>query len=361
MTSFVFNVKPKFIFGKIIDHIYEFNGYGRTAYIITDGSSSINGALKDTLVALDHLKIEYLIFNEVEENPSLENVCAAAQFGMASQVEFIIALGGGSVIDAAKAASILIAHNKIDTNLLFNDAENIFVPVLAVPTTFGSGSEATSSSIITVHNKRTKLSIKRRVCCEKAFLHSDYSNYLPENVTVSTTIDVFSHFIDGYFSAKANYFTDKIAESAFMDFSKIIPLLKDRKFNDYFRETMMCLSVMGGIVISHTRTTLPHLLGYPLTYHKHIPHGFACGLLTYEFIMFHKDKERVKKFLNLSGFNEMSEVKNFFATECPRVLCTEDEIFEYAQIVYSEKERLSLHPYNVQFDDLIYLYKNSLY
>lgn len=261
--------------------------------------------------------------------------------------DFIIGIGGGSPIDAAKAASVLIFHKSTDTDLLFDNRGDTHITLFFVPTTAGSGSESTPSSILTVHTRKTKLSIKRRVYCEKAFINFRYTISMPYNITVSTAVDVLTHLVDEYMSAKSNIFVDKLVKIGLLGFSEILPMIQNEEFNECFREKIMILSSIAGIIIANTRTTLTHTMSYPLTYGKKITHGFACGLLAYEYLVFHKNKYKVDDIVSALGFANIVELKNFLKNSCPNIVCSEKEIYEYSNIVFEDKERLSMHPYEV--------------
>lgn len=234
------------------------------------------------------------------------------------------------------------------------------MPVLAIPTTSGTGSESTASAILTSHEERTKISIKPRVYCEKAFINFRYTYYLANEITASTAVDVLSHLIDGYMSAQANMITDHFSEGGFYRFSSCLPALKSKAYDVAFRNEIQLISIIGGIVIANTRTTLPHLMSYPLTYDKSVPHGFACGLLTYEFLQFHEDKNKIEQMLSLCGFESLDKLGSFLSSVCPPTVCNENEITAYSHIVYSDQERLKLHPYEVRLEDIMNIYRRSL-
>jgi len=350
----------KIFVGELNKYVIEFDNYGKKAFIVTGKSSATNGSLNDVTYILNKLGIIYVIFDSVMENPPLENVSDAALLGLDFGADFIIAIGGGSVIDAAKATSTLIAYSNTDASLLFDDMQNKHIPVLAVPTTAGTGSESTASAILTCHAKKTKVSIKRRIYCDKAFINYKYTLFLPEKITLSTSVDVLSHLIDGYTSAKSGIITDALAEWGFREFSEIISSLRQRQFDENFRRRILLMSTIAGFVISNTRTTLPHLLSYPLTYHKGVPHGFSCGILTHEFLKFHKDKKKIEYMLKLCGFENLNALGSFLKEVCPAIVCNEEDVLSYTSIVYSDKVRLQTHPFEVSYEDILNIYRKSL-
>ena len=145
---------------------------GKKALIVTGHSSEKNGALEDVLYTLKSNNIEYVIFNEVEENPSVETVVKVANFAKNEKCDFLIAIGGGSIIDCAKASVMLLmafVNEKIDfeegLEYLYNKniSKTGFVTIkpyslLAIPTTCGAGAEVTGNAVLTLHKDKTKSS-----------------------------------------------------------------------------------------------------------------------------------------------------------------------------------------------------------
>lgn len=338
----------------------EFCGYGKKALIVTDKSSLQNGALNDVVKILNQRNIKYAIYDEVIENPPLEVVSSVAVAGIEFCSDFIIAVGGGSVIDAAKASSILIALNEKNANLLIGNTYKHHLPLLAVPTTSGSGSESTGSAILTIQEKKTKMSIPSRVFCEKAFLNPLYTYGMPEHITLSTAIDTFTHLAEGYLSKDATIYTDNLIIYGLKLFSEIIQNLRFKIFDEAFRIKVSEISSIAGIVIANTRTSLPHLMSYPLTYDKKVKHGFACALLTCEFLNFYQDKTKVSFLVKASGFESVNELQKFISIICPRIICTENEIRQYAEIVYCDKPRLAYLPFELGIEDIYSIYNSSL-
>lgn len=161
-------------------------------------------------------------------------------------------------------------------------------------------------------------------------------------------------------SVKANVVTDALAEWGFREFSEIVPLLIQRSYDESFRKKVLSMSIVAGFVISITRTTLPHVLGYPITYHKGVLHGFACGMLTRKFLEFHKDAEKRDRLLMLCDFENLVELGLFINEICPSLYCTDDEISLFVETVLSDKTRLQAHPFPISREDITAIYKESL-
>ena len=121
-------------------HAEELAACGRNALIVTGRHSAReNGSLNDVIMALDAQGVRYAVFDQVEENPSVETVMAARDAGLAAKADFVIGIGGGSPLDAAKAAALMLAHPEKDWHYLYETADSAALPVAAVPTTCAVG------------------------------------------------------------------------------------------------------------------------------------------------------------------------------------------------------------------------------
>ncbi len=351
-----FYMPTKVFCGRLTDYADEFAGYGKRGFIVTGRSSAKNGSLEDCANILNRLGVEHVVFNGIEENPSLENVAQAAKAG--AGCDFVIGLGGGSPLDAAKAVSILLANPEMPPEDLYRLDGQKYFPVLAIPTTAGTGSETTPFSVLTNHQRKTKASIKQRLFPEKAFLDARYLISLPDSVTLSTAVDVFAHLAEGYLCKSTGYFSDRLIEAGLASFAECVNYLCTSTYNHQVREKLLLTSSLAGVVISQTKTSLPHFLGYPLTYYKNIPHGFACGLLFYPFMKFHRDKARVYKILKLLGLDSLEQFKELMRNLVPvKANLTNDEIMQFAADAVKDPTRLSTHPTAVELEDVINIYK----
>jgi len=178
MINPIFYMPTKIVVGKnaINNNKNLLINIGTKALIVTGRNSSRkNGSLDDVETSLNDLNIPYVIFNEVEENPSLETVEKIATLGKDEKVDFIIGIGGGSPIDSAKAAGVLIKN--IDSNLKDLSISPLLnsIPIVAVPTTAGTGTETTPYAIVTDHELQTKKGIAQRIFPSVAFLDYEHT------------------------------------------------------------------------------------------------------------------------------------------------------------------------------------------
>ncbi|AFL98981.1 alcohol dehydrogenase, class IV [Desulfitobacterium dehalogenans ATCC 51507] len=339
-----------------------FKAIGSKALIVTGRSSAKkNGSYDDVTQALSETGVEYLLFDEVEENPSLETIEKAAGIGKANQVDFVIGIGGGSPMDAAKAIAVFIKNPEIDADNIFSGKELESIPVVAVATTSGTGSEVTQYSIVTSNKEKTKKNLGQIIFPKAAFLDYKYTYDLPYDITVNTALDAFTHLVEGFLSSKSTTMSDIYAEKGFELFKDCFKRLLDKELDREFRSNIMLASTLAGMLISQSGTSLPHGMGYPLTYYKGLPHGLANSVLTMEYLKSFKDKTKIEKMLNLLQLDDLADLEGIFKKLINvRVEITEEEIMEYAQNFLSNKDKLKNHPEEVQFEDIVQIYSRSL-
>lgn len=248
----------------------------RTLVVTGKSSSKKNGSLDDLKKLLDETGISYEIFDEVEENPSFDNVMKAVERYRNDSFDFVVGLGGGSPMDFAKAVAVLLKEKDLSIEDLY-DREKVrhWFPVVEIPTTAGTGSEVTLYSILTDPEGN------KRGCTLMfpvyAFLDPRYTYSMSDELTLSTGVDALSHAVEGYLSRKSTPPSDALAIEAMKIIHRNLP--KAIEGNREARKKMFVASCLAGMVIAQTGTTLAHALGYPLTTEKGIKHGKATGMV----------------------------------------------------------------------------------
>ena len=279
--------------------------YGKKCLLVTGKNSArVSGALDDSLEALRSQGIDYRHYDGVENNPSLENAAAGGEEARQYQPDFILAIGGGSPLDAAKAVATLATNPITPEELYSNKFAHAPLPIVAIPTTAGTGSEVTPYSILTVPAEETKKSFSVPELFPKiAILDWRYTDKLPTSITRDTGVDALSHLVEGYLSRRATGISDTFAEQGIRLWGQCISALQKGEFSPVDRDRLLVASTLGGITISHTGTTLVHALGYSLTYYDDIPHGRANGVLMGEYLRFTAEHvpQRVKHVLDWLG------------------------------------------------------------
>lgn len=304
--------------GCIMEHAVQLKALGNKALIVTGKKSAkANGSLEAVQAALDSVRITYRVFDRIKSNPSIDVAREGGQAAKEFDADFVIGIGGGSPMDAAKAIAVL-ALNELDDKTLFSGPyANPVLPVVAVPTTAGTGSEVTQYSILTDDRLETKSSIANEAIFPRiAFLDASYTEKLPPHVTINTAVDALSHAVEGYLSVKATEVSNILAAESMTIIGKCLPLLDKGELDFAAREQLLYASMLAGMVIAHTGTTALHSMGYSLTYFKNIDHGRANGLLMYEYLAFIACQHAgvVEKITGMLGMKDLRELKHCLDT-----------------------------------------------
>ena len=221
-------------------------------------------------------------FDGVESNPSLESLTSFIQ-AENKKYDAIVAFGGGSTIDTAKAISYLYGLN--NTNEIYDifknpiqDFKNDYTPIYAIPTTSGTGSEVTSFATIWDKKNKKKLSLNSQYLFPTlAFVDPEVTFGLPYNITISTGLDALNQAFESLWNKNRTPFTTFAASKAIGNALESLPRLS-KDINDKEARSLMAeSSLLSGIAISQTFTAICHSISYPLTAHFDIPHGLACA------------------------------------------------------------------------------------
>lgn len=342
--QFKFNIGTSVMFGRgcIKDNSSVFGNFGRNAFIVTGKSSAIkSGALEDVIEVLKSAEINYTVYDSIDNNPSLENVKEAGEAAKRFNADFVIGIGGGSPLDASKAVAVLAVNDIEPVELFKNEFRTKPLPVIAVPTTAGTGSEVTPYSILTRKDMQTKMSFGNPDTFPKAaFIDAAYTESMSYETTVNTALDAFSHALEGYLSKRSMPVSDILAVEAIRIFGECIGNLLNNTIDKETRDKLMYMSMLGGMVISHTGTTIIHGMGYSLTYFKDIPHGKANGYLMREYLKYNyesvRDKtDNVLRLLNIRTIEEFGEIIDKLLPD--RVELTREEIELYASLAIKQR------------------------
>lgn len=327
-------LSSRILFGSnaIQDNNSAFEGLGQKALIVIGkgGSARENGALSDLCKALQKNSIAWDIFDQVEANPAIDTVKAGAVLAKACQADFIVGIGGGSPLDAAKAIAIL-AVNEIDNDALLNQQYDKVLPIVAIPTTAGTGSEVTPYSIITFPVWETKKNIATpKIIPRLAILDPGYTSHLPYRVTVDTAVDAYSHALESFLSVRSTPLSELYAREALSILgTELKTLTRTEKLDSMQRETLLYGSMLSGMAISSTGTSIPHAMGYYLTFFKGITHGRANGMIMPAYMAFNLKKTshpKVQEVLQISGFDHLNQFQTLMYALCDQApACSPEE------------------------------------
>ncbi len=257
------------------------NQLGKKALLVTGKNSARqSGAWDDVLSVLNGLKIESVLFDEVRENPVLKIVMAGVEVFTQNRCDFLIGIGGGSPIDAAKAIALTAANGLTQDRIYDTSALKKTFPLVAIPTTSGTGTEATQYSVLTDSATLKKAGFGHDLAFPVlALVDPKYTLSLSEKVTLHTGIDALSHLLEGIYSNKRTPLIFPFIFQGIRLIIKNLPSALENPSDLAARTALSQASLYGGITIAHTSTTLQHSIGYPLTSVYGVPHGLANGIV----------------------------------------------------------------------------------
>lgn len=301
-------------------HAKELASFGKKALLVTGRKSAFqNGSVRDVQDALSSQGVECAVFNEVEENPSVETVMKGRDRGLSEGADFVIGIGGGSPMDAAKAIALMIRRKDDGADYLYDaNAATEALPVVCIPTTCGTGSEVTAVSVLTRHSLRAKGSIPHKIFPELALLDGKYLLSAPRSVIADTSIDALSHMYESYLNKKATDLTAMCVDAGLKIWSRSRKaILAGQPLTAENCRDMLLASMLAGMAIAHTGTTLPHGLSYPLTYETGMPHGKACGYFLPGYLK-EADPLAAAYLLQTAGFTDIEALESYYQATCGR-------------------------------------------
>ena len=342
---------------------------GKRCVIVTGRSSGAkSGALGDVTDILEKNGIEFLVYDKIGNNPTIEEVAEAGAVARAFGCDFLVGIGGGSPLDACKAVAVYAVNPPVEGSdfelydIYKGSYKNTPLPMAAIPTTAGTGSETTPYSILTLHKEQTKKSFSSPDLFFKvAFLDGRYTVNLPLQIARNTAIDAMSHLLEGFTNKKSTMGSDYIALEGLRIIGKHKNALINGNFNVDVCTELLWAASLGGIVISQTGTTIVHSMGYALTYNKDIPHGMANGLLLGEYLEGVRSvlPEKTAAWESALGM-DISELKDFLKLCLP---CDEkfssEEISEWAKTSIKARN-VPTCPFAVTYEQEVEMYKKCL-
>jgi len=289
----------------------ELSSMGKLCLIVTGKTSAkVSGAFRDVTDTLEDNGQKWVLFDEIGQNPKLTDCMAAAERAIAAEADFVLGIGGGSALDAAKCIAVLAANPGITQAQLYAfDWANRPLKIVAVGTTAGTGSEVTKVSVITTPDGRKKSFHNEEIFPALSLGDPKYTMSLPPMVTRATAVDVLAHCAESFFSRSANHISRIFAVEGIRLLLPIFRAMTEKGCDnlDYdTREKLYCASIYGGLAINVTGTCFPHTMGYLLTEAFGIPHGTACAVFQRDFYEYNKTvvPELAAEYLERIGCSE---------------------------------------------------------
>ena len=329
----------------VLNHARELAQLGTHALIVTGRNSSRkNHSLFDAQDALESQKVAFTVFDQVEENPSVETVFAARTAGIEAGADFVVGIGGGSPLDAAKAAALLLNNPECGTELLYHSVPAKAAPVAAIPTTCGTGSEVTGVSVLTRSDLQTKMSITHKIFPKLALIDGKYLLNAPRRILVNTAVDALSHLIESIINTKADRYSEMTAYTGLRTWGQCINIIQGHEeLTVESAQTLMYASTVAGISIAQTGTAIPHALSYYLTARGGIPHGAAVGAFQENYLR--KADETKKRSVLQSVGLASTEKLGILIRELTPVTVSTELLKESAESVLGNPQKIKLCPY----------------
>lgn len=260
---------------------------GNKAFIVTGRHVAVSDMMKQLTALLDENGIGCVISDGITGEPTDTMIEKGVEMLKSSGCDFIIGIGGGSPLDSAKAIAAMAVNEGSIADYNGKEITGEILPLAAIPTTAGTGSEATKFTVITDSEKGIKMLLKGDVLVPKlAIVDSSFTVGAPKSVTSATGLDALTHAVEAYTSRKAFSMTDTLAVSAVKRIMKYLPIAYKEPDNSLAREQMSIAALEAGICINNSSVTIVHGMSRPIGALFHVPHGMSNAMLLKECLSF---------------------------------------------------------------------------
>lgn len=354
LTNFEYFLPTKIVFG--INKYKEIGNYikeleGKKILLVTD-KFLLKQEYTQEIIELNCIKD---IYSEVTPNPTDLQVMDLVKVIEEKNIDLLLVIGGGSPIDIAKGASV-VAYTGTNVVDYFDSKVDRLpikktIPIIALPTTSGTGSEVSKYSVITNNKTKLKESLTSDLICPKiAIIDPLLTVAMPSSITISTGLDALSHALESLASTIENPFTNILAFRAIELVFNNLNKARIEGNNIEVRANMSYASMLAGIAMSHCCGTMGHAMGCQLTSQYNIPHGLACGVIQKFALKFVGEK-----ITNLKLLVEYLDKKDYNENEVISILENKlDNLFKELEI------EMNLKDYKMTVEGIEIMTKDSL-
>lgn len=376
MEPFRYNTQTCVYFGRnsVRDNADQLKELGSKAVVVTTKfvGNAPNLALSDMEEVLKELGTDYRVLDNVETDPPVETIVSLYEELDGFWPDYVIGVGGGAALDVAKALAQFINDGAGEPynlffwpgHLLNNYCNMCDIPVVAVPTTAGTGSEVTGGAVLTREDKDTKESMNMWLYPKIAFVDPRYLETSPQFLLDTGAIDALAHGVEGCLHKDANVMNRAISFAAFNLFAGFKDALLEGDLTESQFDDLSAHSFMQGVSFMQSCTTIPHGMGYPLSQHKGVPHGLACGIFLGEYLKAFRDQSLILPIVRACGFADSSEFADYVRKLTNRdvdITVSDDEIEYWTdQFMEIQKWRLEANPEILSREDINRLYRTAL-
>lgn len=339
---FQFNIPTHAVFGTgQLNHLHEYTLPGKKALIITSNGKSTkeNGYLARTEEQLKKAGVSFLLYDKIEANPLRGTVTDGGRVAGAGNVDFLVALGGGSVLDAAKGIAVVATNGGDVWDYITNGTggnkkiTHTPLPIVAIPTTSGTGSETDAGGVITNPDTQEKTPIKDVSLFPKlAIIDPELTLTVPPRFTAYQGFDALFHNIEGYLSNKSNAMSEIVATEAITRIASYLPKAVADGKDIEARASVAFASYLGGIEMVLSSTVSHHSLEHSLSsFHQELPHGAGLIMLSHAYfshlIHTHEMDDRFITLAQLLGNKNATKPEDFLtALEALKEACSVQDL-----------------------------------
>lgn len=381
MSLFSFSVPQNITFGRgSLDRIPEAVSRMKAskAFIVSGPHLNKAGLVNKIASKLKEAGIESESFTETEGNPSTDTVEKAAACFKESGADMIVAFGGGSPLDVAKAVAVIGSYGgKITDYEGVGKVPGPVVPMLVIPTTAGTGSEVTSFSVITDHARDYKLTVgSTYLLPEAVILDPELIATVPEKTAAYCGVDAMVHALESYISLASSPFSDMCAQKALELLGKNIRAYVSDRSNADAAEGMLLGSLFAGIAFSHARLGDVHAMSHPVSAFFDVPHGLANAVLLPTVVEFNAVEDTGKYYEIYKRVAQIAVSRDVFTPSMlvnelralneslgiPRSLKkvgVDERKFEAMAEDAMKSGNIAINPRKTTKDDIIKLYRSS--
>lgn len=282
---FNYNLPVNLIFGngRINELGKETAKYGKKALIVTGRTSTKKSGLLDKAIAiLKKSGVDSTVFDEVEQNPQTKTVLAGAKLAKSAGCDIVVGIGGGSIMDAAKAIAFMSVNGGDVSDYIFSKKfSDKSLPIILVPTTCGTGSEGNSFAVITNTETGDKKSLRCNAIIAKAsIIDPELMKTMPKSVLASVGFDALCHNMEAYLSTTGQPMTDMMSLEGIRLIAENLPKIYEGSDDEETWENVTFASTLGGMVINTAGVLAPHGMEHPASGLKNIVHGKGLAALT---------------------------------------------------------------------------------
>ncbi len=354
----------------VIKNSEKLRAFGSRCLIVTGGKSAkLSGALEDMETALSSQKTEYAVYDKIGPNPRLDHCFEAAEIARNMKADFIVGIGGGSPLDAAKAIALYAANSEMAMDDIYKPMwRHKALPIVLVGTTAGTGSEVGKVSVLTHPVTGRKKSISPTDCFPSlTFADPKYTCSMPYDITVSTALDAMAHVLEGYMGVKCTDIPTLFGEKAIeLIWNGLLFLYESRKEkllpNENLREALYYGSLYAGITLAYCGTAFPHPLGYILTENYGTPHGKACTAFMDIFVE-RADKftpEKLNKALSIMNTDKETFKKVITElTDLKGITMTKEQIADYCSRFDTPPANFTFSPGGFTKEDAVKVFEDK--